>query len=131
LLLVGLTVQVLALGTVGVLFLSDGGGILLLMAILAFIAAFAMALGPVPWIVCSEIFPTRVRGRAMSLATFTIWTACYVVAQTFPMLNDHPSVGPAWTFGIYALCSLGAWVFVWCLLPETRGRTLEDIERSW
>lgn len=131
LLLAGLTVQVVALGTVGVLFLTGGGAVLLLVAILAFIAAFAMALGPVSWIVCSEIFPTRVRGRAMSLATFTIWTACYAVAQTFPMLNDHPSVGPAWTFGIYAVCSLAAWVFVWCLLPETRGRSLEEIERSW
>mgnify|MGYP000409391027 CR=1 FL=1 len=69
--------------------------IALLLAILAFIGAFAMALGPIPWILCSEIFPTRVRGRAMSVATFVIWTACYVVAQTFPILNDNPAIGPA------------------------------------
>lgn len=131
LLLIGLTVQVVALTTVGVLFASGSGTALLLPAILAFIAAFAMALGPIPWIVCSEVFPTRIRGRAMAVATFTIWTACFAVAQTFPMLNDHPAIGPARTFWIYAGCSLAALLFVWRRLPETRGRTLEEIERSW
>jgi hypothetical protein len=79
------------------------------MAILAFIAAFAMALGPIPWIVCSEVFPTKIRGRAMSVATFTIWVSCYVVAQTFPMLNDHPDplVRPR-RFLVYAAFSLAA-----------------------
>jgi SP family arabinose:H+ symporter-like MFS transporter len=103
----------------------------LLVAILAFIAAFAMALGPIPWIVCSEVFPTKIRGRAMSVATFTIWVSCYVVAQTFPMLNDHPDIGPAKTFLGYAAFSLAALGFVILKLPETKGRTLEAIEASW
>jgi SP family arabinose:H+ symporter-like MFS transporter len=131
LLLIGLAVQVVALGTVGAMFMAGVGGVFLLVAILAFIAAFAMALGPIPWIVCSEVFPTRIRGRAMSVATFTIWVSCYVVAQTFPVLNDHPSIGPAKTFLVYAAFSLGAWVFVLRALPETRRRTLEEIEASW
>jgi MFS transporter, SP family, arabinose:H+ symporter len=131
LLLIGLAVQVVALGTVGAMFMAGVGGVFLLMAILAFIAAFAMALGPIPWIVCSEVFPTRIRGRAMSVATFTIWVSCYVVAQTFPMLNDHPSIGPAKTFLVYAAFSLAALVFVYRVLPETRMRTLEEIEASW
>lgn len=131
LLQVGLTVQVVALGLVGAMFHAGSSGYGLLVAILAFIGAFAMALGPISWILCSEIFPTKVRGRAMSLATFTIWTSCYIVAQTFPMLNDNPAIGPAKTFWIYALCSLAGLFFVWMAVPETKGRTLEEIEASW
>lgn len=131
LLLIGLTVQTAALGAVGWMFQTEAGGLPLLVAVLAYIGAFAMALGPIPWIVCSEIFPTRIRGRAMSVATFTIWTACYAVTQTFPMLNDNPAVGPAKTFWVYGALSLLALFFVAVLVPETRGRTLEEIERSW
>jgi SP family arabinose:H+ symporter-like MFS transporter len=131
LLLVGLGVQVVALGAVGLMLQTAASGPALLATILLFIAAFAMALGPIPWIVCSEIFPTRTRGRAMSVATFTIWTACYLVAQTFPVLRDSAWVGPARTFWIYGFCSLAAFVFVLFLVPETKGRTLEEIETSW
>jgi SP family arabinose:H+ symporter-like MFS transporter len=131
LLLVGLTIQVAALTAVGAMFHAGLGGRSLLLAILAFIGAFAMALGPVSWILCSEIFPTKVRGRAMSLATFTIWTSCYLVAQTFPMLNDHPAIGPAKTFWIYAVCSLAGLIFTVAWVPETKGKTLEQIEAGW
>jgi SP family arabinose:H+ symporter-like MFS transporter len=131
LLLFGLVIQVLALGAVGFMFKSGVQGMGLLVAIVVFIGAFAMALGPIPWILCSEIFPTRVRGRAMSLATFVIWTSCYIVAQTFPMLNDSPKIGPAVTFWVYAGCSLLGLVFVIAMVPETKGRSLEEIEKSW
>ena len=67
----------------------------------------------------------------MSVATFTIWSACYVVAQTFPMLNDSPAIGPAMTFWIYAGFSLAGLLFVLALVPETKGRTLEEIEQMW
>jgi SP family arabinose:H+ symporter-like MFS transporter len=130
-LLIGLAVQVVALGAVGGMFFAGSSGVLLLVAILAFIAAFAMALGPISWILCSEIFPTKIRGRAMSVAAFVVWTSCYVVAQTFPMLNDHPAIGPARTFLVYAACSLAAFLFVLMRLPETRGRTLEQIQQGW
>jgi SP family arabinose:H+ symporter-like MFS transporter len=131
LLLIGLAVQVVALGTVGWMFHAGMNGPPLLAAILLFIAAFAMALGPIPWILSSEIFPTKVRGRAMSVATFTIWTSCYVVAQTFPILNDTPSIGPAKAFWVYACVSLAGFVFVLLRVPETKGRTLEEIEQIW
>ena len=131
LLLFGLVIQVLALGAVGFMFNSGVQGAGLLVAIVVFIGAFAMALGPIPWILCSEIFPTRVRGRAMSLATFVIWTSCYIVAQTFPMLNDSPKIGPAVTFWVYAGCSLLGLLFVIGMVPETKGRSLEEIEKSW
>jgi SP family arabinose:H+ symporter-like MFS transporter len=128
LLLAGLTAQVMALGIAGWMFHVRAGGVGLLIAIVAFIAAFAMALGPVPWILCSEIFPAKIRGRAMSIATFAIWTSCYVVAQTFPMLNDSPRIGPALTFWAYAICSALGLIFVFALVPETKGRSLEEIE---
>lgn len=131
LLLIGLAVQVVALAVTGWMFYAGRGGPALLAAILVYIGAFAMALGPIPWILCSEIFPARVRGRAMSLATFTIWTACYGVAQTFPMLNDSAAVGPAKTFWIYGAFSLLGFFFVFSHVPETKGKTLEEIERSW
>lgn len=128
LLLIGLTAQVIALGCAGWMFHTNAGGIALLAAIVAFIGAFAMALGPIPWILCSEIFPMRIRGRAMSVATLVIWVSCCIVAKTFPMMNNSPHVGPALTFWIYGLCSALAFIFVFILVPETKGRTLEEIE---
>jgi sugar porter (SP) family MFS transporter len=131
LLLIGTMVQVIALALVGWMFRSHLNGVPLLVCVMIYIAAFAMALGPIPWILCSEIFPNRVRGRAMSIATFTIWASCYVVAQTFPMLNDSPKIGPVITFWFYASISLFTFIFVYAFIPETKGRTLEDIEKSW
>ena len=128
LLLAGLTAQVIALGCAGWMFHTNAGGIALLVAIVAFIGAFAMALGPVPWILSSEIFPMRIRGRAMSVATLVIWVSCCIVAQTFPMMNNSPHIGPAVTFWIYGVCSLLAFIFVFAMVPETKGRSLEEIE---
>ena len=127
LLLVGLFVQAVALGAVGWMFHANIHGFGLLLAILGFIAAFAMALGPIPWILCSEIFPTQVRGRAMSISTFVIWTSCYIVAQTFPVLNDSPQIGPARTFWIYAIFSVLGFLFTFAFVPETKGRSLEEV----
>ncbi len=103
----------------------------LLVCVILFIAAFAMAMGPIGWLFCSEIFPNKVRGRAMSLAALTVWVSCYMVAQTFPMLNDSPAIGPAKTFWTYAAVSLLSFFFVLALIPETKGRTLEQIETMW
>ena len=104
-------------------------GVLLLGSILGYVAAFAVAMGPIPWIVNSEIFPTKLRGRAMSIAIFMLWLADFIVTQTFPMLRE--SIGPARTFWVYAFCSLLSTVFVVLMVPETKGRTLEEIEASW
>ncbi len=131
LLLAGTAVQALALLLVGWLFHTGQHGPLLLGAVVLFIAAFAMAMGPITWIFCSEIFPNQIRGRAMSVAAFVIWVACYIVAQTFPMMNDSPAIGPAVTFWIYAAVSLASFFFILGKIPETKGRTLEEIGRMW
>jgi SP family arabinose:H+ symporter-like MFS transporter len=111
------------------MFQTHQSGTLVLVSILGFVAAFAVAMGPIPWIVNSEIFPTKLRGRAMSVAIFFLWLADWVVTQTFPMLRE--SIGPARTFWVYAGCSLLSTLFVVFVIPETKGRTLEEIEASW
>jgi SP family arabinose:H+ symporter-like MFS transporter len=129
LLAIGAAVQTVSLAAVGLMFKIGNQGSGVLLFILLFVAAFAMAMGPIPWIVISEIFPGRIRGRAASVGVLAIWVACYVVAQTFPVLKN--SVGGAVTFWIYGACSLASLAFVLAVMPETKGRTLEEIEASW
>jgi SP family arabinose:H+ symporter-like MFS transporter len=101
----------------------------LLVIILFYIAFFASAMGPLVWVVMSEIFPIKVRGGAMGLATVVLWLADFAVTLTFPVISDrfHPSTA----FWLYAaMCAL-ALSFMLIYLPETKGRTLEEIERRW
>ncbi len=125
----GSAVQVVALILVGLAFALHRQGPFLLFPILAFIAAFAAGMGPVPWVVISEIFPTKIRGQAMSIATLVLWTSCYIVSQTFPILKEK--IGSPDTFWLYAACSLAGLIFVVRIVPETKGRSLEEIEQSW
>jgi SP family arabinose:H+ symporter-like MFS transporter len=129
LLIAGSVVQVLALSATCWAMATNQGGALLLVPILVFIAAFACAMGPVPWIVISEIFPARVRGAAMAVATAALWSACYLVAQTFPDLCTR--VGTPGAFAIYAGCSLVGLILVLIMVPETKGRSLEEIAAAW
>ncbi|MBE0660461.1 MAG: sugar porter family MFS transporter [Bryobacteraceae bacterium] len=93
------------------------------------VASFAVGLGPGVWVVLSEIFPNRIRGRAMSIATLSLWVACTVLTMTF--LSITTALGPTGAFYIYAgMCAFTAW-FVWRLTPETKNRTLEEIEGFW
>jgi SP family arabinose:H+ symporter-like MFS transporter len=131
LLLVGNAVQAVALATVGYLFANNPSSPALLGFMMLYIALFAMAMGPLPWVVCSEIFPARLRGRAMSISTVTIWTACLLVVETVPWCMKSPMVGPAATFSVYAAFSAVTFVVVLLRLPETKGKSLEEIERSW
>jgi SP family arabinose:H+ symporter-like MFS transporter len=80
-------------------------------------------------VVIAEIFPNRVRGRAMSICLFFLWTAVYFVSQFFPMLLQ--SIGSAYTFWIFMAMSVLAFLFVWRVVPETKGKTLEEIEKTW
>jgi SP family arabinose:H+ symporter-like MFS transporter len=129
LLILGAGVQTVALAAVGWSFLEMEQGRATLAAVLVYIAAFAVAMGPIPWVLISEIFPGAIRGRAVAVGVGTIWAACLVVAQTFPVLKE--AVGPAATFWIYAGCSFLSLVFVVAVVPETKGRSLEAIAASW
>ena len=129
LLLCGTSFLVLALAAVGYAFHTGSGGTWVLVAVLAYVAGFAISLGPVPWIIASEFFPTRTRGRAMGVATVGLWAACYMVSQWFPVMQER--LGNAWTFWGFGLVSAVALVFIALFVPETKGRSLEEIEQSW
>ncbi len=108
----------------------------MLIFIILYIACFGLSVGPVTWVILSEIFPTAVRGRALGLATFFLWTADYVVTQTFPMMDARGSwfvahFNHAFPFYVYATFCVLLVLLVWRLVPETKGRSLEEIERHW
>lgn len=95
----------------------------------AYMASFGVAMGPVVWVVLSEIFPTRTRGRAMAVATISLWAADFALTYTVPSMFNR--LGQAPTFWIYATLCAVCFFFVLRFIPETKGRSLEEIERSW
>ena len=101
----------------------------LLIIILLYIAFFASAMGPLVWVVMAEIFPTRMRGSAMGLATLILWLADFAVTLTFPVITDK--LNQATAFWIYAVMCAIDLVFMIFFLPETKGKTLEEIEKRW
>jgi SP family arabinose:H+ symporter-like MFS transporter len=130
LLFAGVGGAVLSLITIGALFALDvTSGPWILIAILAFIACFAFSFGPVCWVVVSEIFPNAVRGRAVALATLSLWIGNFLVGQLTPVMLS--GIGSSWTFWIFALCCSPALWITWKLIPETKGRSLENIEAFW
>jgi sugar porter (SP) family MFS transporter len=120
----------LALTMIGELFRTGHvQGIALVGMMCLFVACFAFSMGPIKWVVMSEIFPTKIRGRAMAIATLAVWVTDGIYNQFFPVLRD--SLGVASTFFIFALVLIPQFFFIWKIMPETKGRTLEAIERSW
>ena len=90
------------------------------------IGCYAMSLAPVTWVLISEIFPNRIRGAAVSISVSALWIACFVLTFTFPVLNTN--LGPAKTFWLYAAVCLAGLLFILVAVPETKGKTLEQIE---
>lgn len=121
----GLTFIYLLLGA-GYFFHLEGVPMLILVVVA--IACYAMTLAPVTWVVISEIFPTSIRARAMAVSTFALWAACFVLTYTFPLLNNL--LGSYGTFWLYGIICLGGFFFIKMNLPETKGKTLEEIERE-
>ncbi len=107
--------------------MSGNPGALLIALICGFVACYAFSLGPIKFIFASEIFPTNIRSHAMSAVILALWLADTIVGQIFPMLRDH--VGASGTFFIFAAILLPQIAMVWKWMPETAGRSLEDIER--
>lgn len=103
-------------------------GMVLLIIVVMAIACYAMTLATAMWVIISEIFPNRVRGVAMSVCTFSMWAACFVLTYSFPMLNS--SLGAAGTFWLYGVICLAGGVFVVFYLPETKGKSLEELEKE-
>ncbi|AJF27556.1 sugar porter family MFS transporter [Haloarcula hispanica] len=130
LLLVGVGGMVATLAVLGTVFylpgLGGGLGVIATISLMLFVSFFAIGLGPVFWLLISEIYPLSVRGSAMGVVTVANWGANLLVSLTFPVLTD--GVGTSATFWLFGLCSLVGLVFVYRYVPETKGRTLEAIE---
>jgi len=130
LLIWGIAGAVTGLLMVGLLFaLKVTSTVLLLTFILFYIACFAFSFGPVVWVLLSEIYPTRIRGRAMGVAALTLWAGNWIVGQFTPFLLE--TVKAHGTFWIFALTCFPAIIITWKFVPETKNRPLEEIEREW
>ncbi len=103
--------------------------VVLMPLVLAAIACYAMTLAPVTWVALAEIFPGEARGACMAVATTSLWLACFVLTYTFPLLNA--AAGTGLTFWLYGVICLAGFVFIYRNLPETKGKTLEEIEKVW
>ena len=103
-------------------------GLPMLLLVLAAIGCYAVSLAPVTWVVISEIFPNRIRGAAMAVAVSALWIACFLLTFSFPMLNAQ--LGSAGTFWLYGAICVAGFIFIFFKLPETKGKTLEQIEKE-
>ena len=129
------TLILLGAGGLGVIYLVLGTcyfmgvkGILMVALVVTAISVYAMTLGPVTWTLLSEIFPNRVRGVAMSICTFALWVGCCTLTFSFPSMNA--ALGSSGTFWIYSAICFCAFVFLYRRCPETKGKSLEELERE-
>ena len=133
--IMGALIMAVSMISLGTDFWLGGKGVIALTAMLVYTAGFAMSWGPVTWVLLSEIFPNQIRGKAMALAVAAQWVANYLVSWTFPILDKNPYLVDHFKHGfaywIYGVMSIFAAFFVWRLVPETKGRTLEQMEAVW
>jgi MFS family permease len=113
---------------IGVAYALDLKGLSVLVFTLCALGCYAMSLAPVTWVLISEIFPNRIRGAAISVAVSALWIACFILTFMFPILRD--AIGMAKTFWLYAAICVAGFFFVWLRVPETKGKTLEQIEKE-
>ena len=95
---------------------------------MATIACYSFSLAPVTWVLISEIFPNRIRGAAVAVAVSALWIACFILTYTFPLLNR--ALGPAMTFWLYAAICAAGFAFIYLQVPETKNKSLEQIEKE-
>ena len=129
LLLVGLAGMGISMTLVGLCMQSDMiSAKWTLLWIMTYIASFAMSIGVVIWVYLSEIYPTRVRGQALSVATMVLWLGNVILTQLFPVMMERFGGG---TFYIFSFICLLAFIFTWTMVKETKGVSLEEIEEMW
>jgi SP family xylose:H+ symportor-like MFS transporter len=135
LLFTGALVMALAMTGLGLTFYFHSMGLLSLIFMLLYTAGFAFSWGPVVWVMLSEIFPNKIRGKAMAVAVAAQWIANYLISSTFPILNKSSWLNHyfnhAFAYWLYGLMGVLAAIFVYKMLPETKGKTLEEMEKLW
>jgi SP family arabinose:H+ symporter-like MFS transporter len=117
------------LGLSTLFFIHQTSGVMVLVFILGYIACFSASLGAAVWVVISELFPNRLRSKGMSVAIVALWIACTIVSITFPIMLERLSGGI--TFLIFAVICLANMLYVWRYVPETKGKTLEELEHQF
>jgi SP family arabinose:H+ symporter-like MFS transporter len=127
LLLIGVIGAFISLTGVGILFSLESK--LIIIPLLFYVASFAFSYGPIVWVIISEIFPTRIRGMAVSMGSFSLMVTGFFITLTNPVLIK--TILPSGTFFLYAALTLPAIWFIWKFIPETKGKTLEEIEKYW
>jgi sugar porter (SP) family MFS transporter len=133
----GMGLSLLAMGIMAQSLVDPGAaGQWMLLFIILYVVCFGLSVGPVTWVILAEIYPTAIRGRALGLATFFLWIADYLVTQTFPMLDAKDSwlvakFHHAFPFYVYAAFCLVLLLVLWRMVPETKGKSLEEIQASW
>lgn len=125
----GVTSMIICLVTIGVIFATGAGGLLLLVFFLLYIFSQAISISAVVFVLLSEMYPNRVRGLAMSIAGLALWFGTYLIGQFTPWCLS--TLSPAGTFWFFALMCLPYMLIMWKLVPETTGKTLEEIENFW
>ena len=125
---VGLTGLSIIYAVMGACYYFQIGGWPMLLLVVMAIACYGMSLAPVVWVILSEIFPVKIRGAAMAVSTFFLWAACFILTYTFPLLNEY--LGASGTFWIYGGICVTGFFFIHTQLPETKGKSLEDIEKE-
>jgi len=126
---IGVTVLILSLASVGFMFYFNASMELKMFFILTFVAGFAFSYGPVIWVLLSELYPTEIRGRAMSIAVLALWMANTIVGQLVPWLRSE--ISESGIFWMFALFCLPTYYIVNKYIPETKGKSLEEIEAYW
>jgi len=129
LILTGTALQFVSFALVGWFYYIHGNGLVVLIFVMSFVAGHAFGNGVACWVIISEIYPTKVRGRGMSIATTALWLVGYLGNQSFPIMQKH--LGLAGTFWLFSAGALSTVILVAWLIPETKGRSLEEITRFW
>ncbi len=112
----------------GVCYYFHVSGFFMIILVVMAIICYAMSLGPVTWVLLSEIYPNRIRGMAMAVSTFALWFGCCTLTYTFPLLNS--GLGSSGTFWIYSVICVAGFVYFFRVLPETKGKSLEQLEKE-
>lgn len=128
LLMVGSIGMAIGMFAIGALSYFEIIGIGTLVFIIIYTASFMMSWGPICWVLISEIFPNKIRGQAVAIAVAAQWLANYFISSTYPAMMEFSG---AFTYSFYGVMSVLSFLFVWKMIPETKGRTLEDMEELW
>jgi len=133
--IIGALVMAVSMTALGTTFWLGGRGEFALVSMLVYTAGFAVSWGPVTWVLLSEIFPNQIRGKAMAIAVAAQWIANYLVSWTFPILDKNPYLVEHFKHGfaywIYGAMGIVAALLMATMVPETKGRSLEQMEALW